>query len=322
MTTFPLTSVVIPCFNHACFLADAIESALAQTAAGVEVIVVNDGSTDGTSAVAKRYRSVRLIEQANAGLSRARNAGLAAASGDYVVFLDADDRLLAHAVAFGLALAVRDPQIAMVAGQCRIIAENGAPLPTPAAAPVERDHYRALLSRNFIWTPGAAFFRRAAVAAAGGFNPSVSGSADYALYLRLARVHHVVCHATAVVEYRQHERSMSRDLVLMLKETLAVLDAERPHVPPHLEEAFASGRLAWRAFYGERLVTETRALFWNDPRAGILLRQLWALVRHYPEGVGRHLRRAILRRAHGAPPDVRPPALRPVISRGPGNPGR
>jgi glycosyltransferase involved in cell wall biosynthesis len=322
MTHTPLTSVVIPCYNQAHFLAEAIESALGQTAARIEVIVVNDGSTDGTSDVARRYRPVRLIEQSNRGLSRARNAGLAAAAGEFVVFLDADDRLLPHAVAFALALAARDPAIAMVAGQCRTIAENGAPLAMPDLPAVERDHYRALLSRNFVWTPGAACFRSAAVVAAGGFDPAVSGSADYSLYLRLARAHPLVSHSTAVVEYRRHERNMSRDALLMLRDTLRVLDAERPHVPAHLHDAYVDARRAWRAFYGERLVDELRDAARHDADLGALLRRAWALVRYYPDGAVRHLRRAIVRRARGAPPDAPPRVFRTVTSRGTGDPGR
>jgi hypothetical protein len=85
-------SLIIATFNHERFLAVALDSALAQTLAGVEVIVVDDGSTDDTPAVLSRYTDrVRVIRQANRGLAAARNAGLAAARGTYVSFLDADD---------------------------------------------------------------------------------------------------------------------------------------------------------------------------------------------------------------------------------------
>lgn len=86
-------SIIIPCYNQAHFLPDAIESALAQTYTDIEIIVVNDGSPDDTSAVARRYPKVRLIEKANGGLSSARNAGIKAANGVYILPLDADDKL-------------------------------------------------------------------------------------------------------------------------------------------------------------------------------------------------------------------------------------
>jgi glycosyltransferase involved in cell wall biosynthesis len=298
----PLTSIVIPCFNHARFLSDAIESARTQTAdAPIEVIVVNDGSTDATSRIARQFSGVRLIEQRNRGLSAARNAGLAAAQGTYIVFLDADDRLLPGAVDRGVSHAALDPRVALVAGRCRSIAEDGTPLPDPAAPPIGDDLYCGLLAANFIWTPGAALCRRCDVVEAGGFDPAVSASADYALYLRLARTRRVVCHDAAVVEYRQHGANMSRDPVLMLDSTLRVLDAERPHVPRELTAAFARGRRAWRDFYGDQMVQELRAALRHDPRATTIAPLAWRLVRYDPRGAARHVRRALARILRGAP---------------------
>ena len=324
MTARPLTSIVIPCFNHARFLAEAIESALTQSPGPVEVLVVNDGSTDDTSAVAGRYPAVRVIEQTNQGLSKARNTGLAAAAGDYVIFLDADDRLLPGAVAAGVSLAESDPRIALVAGQCRIIAEDGAPRTIARPAPVDADPYETLLSRNFIWTPGAALCRRHHVVEAGGFDATVPASADYALYLRLARRHAVVYHATPVVEYRQHARSMSRDPALMLRTTLAVLESERPYVPLRLAPAWAAGRRAWRRFYGERMVQDLRRDWRGDPRPSLMVRRGLALARHYPRGAARHAARALLRAVRGSPRDEREEAaLRSDPgSGGAGYPGR
>src|SRR5690349_2600271 len=86
----PLVSVVIPVFDGEAYLAAAIESALAKTYARVEVIVVDDGSTDGSASVAARY-DVRLVRQSNRGVSAACNAGVEAARGELIAFLDADD---------------------------------------------------------------------------------------------------------------------------------------------------------------------------------------------------------------------------------------
>src|SRR4051794_29900976 len=96
-------AVIIPTFNHAHFLADAIGSVLAQTRAADEIIVVDDGSTDDPAAVVAEFREVRFIRQNNRGLSAARNTGLASCATRYVVFLDADDRLLPIALQAGLA---------------------------------------------------------------------------------------------------------------------------------------------------------------------------------------------------------------------------
>mgnify|MGYP001574818795 CR=1 FL=1 len=86
-------SVIIPSYNQQDYLADAIDSALGQTVP-CEIIVVNDGSTDNSLTIAQKYEGIKLVNQVNKGLSSARNAGIMNATGDYILFLDADDILL------------------------------------------------------------------------------------------------------------------------------------------------------------------------------------------------------------------------------------
>src|SRR6202007_291490 len=104
MSKQKLASVIIPCFNQARFLGEALESALAQSYGSCEVIVVDDGSTDETAKVAAAFNRIRYLSQTNRGLAAARNAGLKASAGRYLVFLDADDRLLPDAVATGASI--------------------------------------------------------------------------------------------------------------------------------------------------------------------------------------------------------------------------
>ena len=93
-THAPLVSIIIPCYKHAQFLPEAIDSALAQTYPNVEVIVVNDGSPDNTGEVCRRYGDrIRYIEQQNKGLAETRNVGIRVAKGEYILPLDADDKL-------------------------------------------------------------------------------------------------------------------------------------------------------------------------------------------------------------------------------------
>src|SRR5919112_3168501 len=121
-----LVSVIIPSYNHAHYLGEAIESVLSQSYRNFEIIVVDDGSTDNTSEVASHYEEVRLVRQENRGLAGARNSGLAEAEGEYLVFLDADDRLLPRALEVNLTELAAHPQCALVAGYQWLIEADGS----------------------------------------------------------------------------------------------------------------------------------------------------------------------------------------------------
>jgi glycosyltransferase involved in cell wall biosynthesis len=109
-------SVVVPAFNAASTLARAIESVLGQSHPAAEIIVVNDGSSDNTPAVAQKYRSnVQLLNLHHGGVSRARNHGIEASSGEWIAFLDADDQWMPEKLAIQLARTERHPSAALVA---------------------------------------------------------------------------------------------------------------------------------------------------------------------------------------------------------------
>jgi glycosyltransferase involved in cell wall biosynthesis len=284
-----MVSVVIPCFNHAHFLPEAIESALGQSAPSVEVIVVDDGSTDNSADVATRY-PVRIVRQANAGLSSARNTGLAASSGDTLIFLDADDRLRPAAAAAGIAALQRRPDAMLAFGRCLLVNAQGVPLDTDQPRVVDR-FYDELLRRNYIWTPALVAFRRSVLDELGGFDPSVNPSADYDLYLRVARRYPFAPHDTVVAEYRQYAASMSRNPVLMLDTTLTVLRRHRRHAAKSAtsRRAYRAGVRHWREWYGEHLVEQFRTAIRTPRVPGDALRCAWHLLRLYPRGVAKHL---------------------------------
>lgn len=304
----PDCSVVIPCYNQAAFLGQAIDSVLAQTAAPVEIIVVDDGSTDDTGAIARSRPFVKLMTQTNRGVSHARNAGLRAASGSVILFLDADDVLLPEAIAIGRATLDQHKDIVAAVGRCQMIDAHGAPRATNWVAPVAGDAYRVLLRTNFIWTPGAALFRREAVVAAGGFATAYPASADYGLYLRLARAGQMACHATPVVLYREHPGNMSRDPALMLKSTLTALAAERRFVPAGLEQEFRAGRRAWQDHYADRTAELMHRLVRQPGGLWPAVRLASTLLRHHPAGFFRHARRRIATTVTGHPGRAAPDA--------------
>jgi glycosyltransferase involved in cell wall biosynthesis len=260
-----LVTVVIPCYNQARFLGEAIESALSQTYKNFEVVVVDDGSDDHTSEVAARYGRVRLVRQENNGLAAARNRGLAEGEGEYVVFLDADDRLLPDALEVGVRELEAHPDCAFVSGHCTLIAHEGSHLTTPSQLCVDEDHYLKLLQICYIWAPASVIYRRTVFDSVGGFDSSVSAAADYDLYLRIARRYPVRCHEQAVVEYRQHDTNTSRDHELMLRSVLAVLDSQRRYVDGNecYERAHNRGVSYYDDYYGglarrQRLVGRIR----------------------------------------------------------------
>ena len=257
-----VVSIVIPAFNHAHFLGEALASAVGQTHPGIEVVVVDDGSTDNTAEVVRRYPEVRYIRQENRGLAEARNTGIQRSNGEFILFLDADDRLVPEAAAIGVAHLRERPECAFVSGGHRGIGIDGHDLSEGARPTVTRDHYLALLSGNYIWCPATVLYRRAALATASGFDPDplLRACEDYDLYLRLARVYPVGAHDSLVVEYRKHGANMSDDPRRMLSAALEALRRQAPFTrnDPRRRAAIASGRAFWRGLYGQSLAALAR----------------------------------------------------------------
>ena len=296
----PSVTVVIPCFNQGRFLANAIRSVQNQRYEPLETIVVDDGSTDETAEVAAAC-GTRVIRQPNRGVGAARNTGLNVAGGELVIFLDADDELLPDAIESGVAFLETRPQISCVVRQCYSMDVDGHSLPSEQPAVDSAGLYREWLSQNFVWTPGTAVFRRSSILAIGGFPTDVSASADYAVYLTLARRGGVALDPRPVLRYRQHDDAMSVDPVLMLRTTLEVLRRERAHVPPELMGAFEHGQRIWRTFYGEEIIARLR----RDWRQGRLdrwhLHAVYTLFRHCPQPLWVNTVRKVTRTLRGQP---------------------
>ena len=285
-----LVTVVIPCHNQAGFLEEAVRSA--QSAhCDVEVVVVDDGSTDGTPEVMARLPGVHGIRQSNAGVAAARNRGLAAARGEYVVFLDSDDRLLPGGIDSGAAALDARASCAMAFGRCVMMAADGTILPTPTQARIEREHHAAFLRNNPVWMPAMAIFRREPLQRLGGFTPGFEAACDYDLYLRASREYPVYDHGELVAAYRRHGTNMSGNAARMLRETRAVMRRHRPVRRSAEAVAWQEGCRHWRAFYGTHLVEEIRQHY-RDADWLACWRKGLILAGHDPARVGRELLRA------------------------------
>jgi glycosyltransferase involved in cell wall biosynthesis len=306
MTARPTVGVVVTTWNHAHFLADALSSIASQSRPADAVVVVDDGSADDPAAVVRSRSNVQLIRQTNQGLAAARNAGLSALDTDYVVFLDADDRLEPIALESAIACFARAPECGFVYGGHRYIDEDGEPLGERYEPPGD-DPYVRLLRRNFIAMHGTVMYRRDRLLDAGAFDQSLRRCEDYDVYLRMARRHPIAGYADLVAAYRLHGANMSRDHRAMLHAALTVHARHRPdaEAAPELKAAWREGRRAWRGYYAQEMAMAR----FESRRAGrSLARTLPALLsvaaispvtatREMARGVKRRLSKVFPRRA-------------------------
>lgn len=215
----PSVAAVIPVYNGAAFVADAIESVLAQTHAVAECVVVDDGSTDATAEVVGRFGArVRLIRQPNAGVATARNRGVAESAARFVAFLDADDawkpdkierQLAAGAAAAGRALVLCDLELFDDA--------TGEELGRAAMRPGP-DTLRDMVlfeGVQIVSCSSTALLERALFDELGGFDAQLSQSADWDFLARACLAANVISVAEPLVRYRVHGANMSRNVGLL-----------------------------------------------------------------------------------------------------------
>lgn len=280
-------AVVIPCFNQAHYLAEAIESVLAQTLPAAEIVVVDDGSEDNSYEVAGRYEAVARTRRRNGGVAAARNVGWQETSAEYLVFLDADDRLLPRALEVGSEALDRRPQVAFVSGFSRDIGDDGRVIPGLRQPLVSQDHYLRLLEDCFIWSGSSIVYRRSALEAVGGFDESLAAADDYELYLRLARRYPIYCHEEVVTEYRRHGTNTTRDPGVILASQLEVQGRQRGLVRDRRErDALRRGIRKTKREHG-RALAEQIAEDWRRRRRRQALRGIRMLARRDPQGLGR-----------------------------------
>lgn len=289
-----VVSVIIPCYNHAHFLGEAIASVINQTYPHIEVIVVDDGSTDNTAQVAKADPNIRYMRQNNCGLSRSRNVGLSHSKGTYIVFLDADDSLFPDAIDIGLRVLASRNDCALAFG---LFVNVGLRQGTQKLSRETSYGYKELLQRNVIGNPGSVLYRRWVFTEIGGFDEANSPAADYDLYLRVARQFPILCHHQPIVKYRRHGANMSNNSRLMLASVMAVLRKQLQHVEGNHEllAAYARGLQNWRRFYGEPIIAKIFGQFLRGHLIDTAL-DVCCLVRFYPNCFLTFIRRKIAHR--------------------------
>ncbi len=259
-----MISVIIPAYNSAQYLPEAIDSVYNQTHSGCEIIVVDDGSTDQTKTVCAKYSTVKYVYQSNQGLPAARNRGVEASSGEYLVFLDSDDCLLPAAIEIGLQAMQEHPagfvfgrylyQLARADGS--FITEN-----TFANQP-ETASYATILADRHRTQSACCMFQRSAFAAVGGYNRDLWALEDIDLLLRIAQQFPIYYHNQIVSEYRIRDQNMSSKSAAMLVGAVYSHRLQRSYVDQHPEyaQAYDEGEQVWIKLFGDRILYDVIGL--------------------------------------------------------------
>lgn len=256
-------SVVIPTFNCAAFIGEAIDSVLAQTRVPDEIIIVNDGSSDGTSAVVRRYSDPRIqyVEQNNRGISAARNRGMAHATGEFLAFLDADDRWRPTMLEKQLAILEAEPEVVCsFANFMRFNDSDGSELgdqfryyplesvqvragPLHGSFVICGDSFCGLVAFNEIPCYVQVTLLRARSIAGMTFNEDLRLGEDYEFLLRVYLRGRVAYQREILADVRRHLSNATRDYLWAPVSRLHALKSIRPEVTTDAQRRVYHDRL-------------------------------------------------------------------------------
>lgn len=276
-----LVSVIIPCYNYSNYLEKAIDSVLLQSYNPVEIIVVDDGSTDQTKEVVQKYPTVKYIYQSNKGVSTARNIGTKNSKGDLLVFLDADDWLLPDALFINIKYLTQYPEAAFVSGAHELFyqPENKSWL---IQKEVVSNHYCHLLEGNYMGLPAVSMYNRWSFEEF-QFDTDLHYCEDYDLCLRIARNFPIIHHTQPIAVYNLHEDNTSSNILEMLKYALKVLNRQKPFLLNESEEdCFQNGLSNWKTYYSEKIYKKLLFHFY-DVNESINENELEILNKNAPE---------------------------------------
>lgn len=251
-------SVIIPCYNQGRFLAEAIQSVVAQDYPDKEIIVVNDGSTDNTREVAASFGDqILYLEQPNRGAASARNAGIRASRGEYIAFLDADDVCLPGRLAREAEILDRRPEVGLVASDAYLINTAGEILGLKSRISGAPRH-----PENFQWetvdycaTTSTVMVRRECFEKSGYFDERFrkGGGEDWLAWVRIACDFSMVYLKEPTIGYRIHSSNVTQDLEFINQQNrlaahLAVTWERFAEYPPHFRAKLLFYRFAtaWR----------------------------------------------------------------------------
>ena len=295
----PLVSVILPVYNGAEFVGLAIESALSQTYRHLEIIAIDDGSTDGTQAILNRYATkderVRVLTQKNGGVARSRNRGIAESRGDLIAPLDADDLWEPTKISRQVQrLLEAGERTGLVYSWWVWIDHAGVVLDRSPRWMIEGVAFERLLQINFTGNASVPLFRRDCIEEVGGYNEGLAaadagGCEEWELALRIAERYNVAVVPALLMGYRRHTGSMSTACDTMWRSQQRVVRSMqelRPELAPRLlrraEHQFSlylSGLSFWSGNYFEAirwgLRSDFRLPLWVAPYGIRMLLRLY-----------------------------------------------
>jgi GT2 family glycosyltransferase len=300
----PAVTVVVPVYNSARYIAQALYSLKAQTFTDYEVIVVNDGSSDRDELeqILKSHPlPVNYISQENRGVSAARNAAIRVAKGEFYAQLDADDQWTPDYLDVQLGVLRDNPDVALVYPNATIVRDGSdATLEFMTISPSEGDVNFESLVRQKCVVMTCVTARMNAIRGAGMFDESLRSCEDFDLWLRIVRNGgRIIYHRRPLVLYRRHEGSLSSDRVWMVRNLLAVFEKcaasfeLTPDEKEILDEQITANRAQLHLFEGKHQLQagQTQAALNSFQRANEHLRttklaSVIFLLRHAPRLVG------------------------------------
>ncbi|MCL1465901.1 glycosyltransferase family 2 protein [Argonema galeatum] len=233
----PVISVIIPAYNAEKTILETIQSLQKQTFTDFEIIVINDGSTDGTVELLNAIEDsrVKVFSYENGGLPVARNRGIDRATGEYITFVDADDLWTPDKLELQLTALRQHPEAGIAYSWTAFINENSEFLYAWEPLYYEGNVYPKLLIRNFISSGSNIMGRREFIEAAGRFDPTLKSAEDWDYYIRLAALCPFVLVPKYQILYRRSSQSMTSKVDVMEKYGLTVIERAFQEAPPELQ---------------------------------------------------------------------------------------
>lgn len=249
ITETTVVSVIITCYNYGHYLARAIDSVIGQTYPHIEIIVVDDGSTDDTQAVLGHYPGVKSVFVKRVGASAARNIGVQYSTGSLLVFLDADDYLYPDAIAINSSFFREYPDCAFISGAHDKVNSLGEILNSPEPQQHFGNNYSLLLQGNYIGVLGNTMHRRALFPGF-HFDTTLGNCEDYDLNLSISKYFPSFSHKQRVMAYRIHDNNKSGNKVRMYQSVKKILTKHYELADSNIiKEDIEQGIKNWEKYY-------------------------------------------------------------------------